>query len=296
MKKTPVFNEIMIEQNQHHETRKTVLSKIEKLIDRPVVSYFTSFIHPVMIDDSDSTMIEEVLRNLDLSNGLALIINSPGGDGLAAERIINACKKYSKTNEFWAIVPDKAKSAATMVCFGASKILMSETSELGPIDPQIALMTGNSYQRFSLFNIVQEYDDLFKRATQETGNLQPYLQQLQNYDSKVIKEYRSAIELAEDIAIRALKTGMLSEINEDEIKEKIKHFVNPEKAKTHGRPIYISDALNAGLKVETHALDSELWNLVYEVSFRTSNFVNSHASKCVESREMSYARPISTSE
>ena len=88
-----------------------------------------------MIDDSDSTMIEEVLRNLDLSNGLALIINSPGGDGLAAERIINVCRKYSKTNEFWAIVSDKAKSAATMVCFGASKILMSETSELGPIDP-----------------------------------------------------------------------------------------------------------------------------------------------------------------
>ncbi|GAH14065.1 unnamed protein product, partial [marine sediment metagenome] len=44
---------------------------------------------------------------MDLSKGLALIINSPGGSGLAAERIINVCRSYSGTEEFWAIVPNK---------------------------------------------------------------------------------------------------------------------------------------------------------------------------------------------
>ena len=55
---------------------------------------------------------------------LALIINSPGGLGTAAERIINICKTYSKNNEFYSIVPNRAKSAATMICFGSNKIYM----------------------------------------------------------------------------------------------------------------------------------------------------------------------------
>ena len=52
---------------------------------------------------------------MDLSKGLALIISSPGGDGLAAERIINVCRHYSETKEYWAVVPNKAKSTARMV-------------------------------------------------------------------------------------------------------------------------------------------------------------------------------------
>ena len=60
------------------------------------------------------------------------MINSPGGSGLAAERMINVLRSYSGIGEYWAIVPAKAKSAATMVCLGASKILMGPASELGP--------------------------------------------------------------------------------------------------------------------------------------------------------------------
>lgn len=77
---------------------------------------------------------------MDLSKGLIIMINSPGGDGLAAERIINVCRSYSGTGEYQVIVPGKAKSAATMVCFGASAIYMSPTSELGPVDPQIVIV------------------------------------------------------------------------------------------------------------------------------------------------------------
>ena len=77
-----------------------------------------------------------MLRSLDLAAGLAVMINSPGGSGLAAERIINVLRSYSGTGEYWAIDPAKAKSAATMVCLGASKIVMGSVSELGPVDPQ----------------------------------------------------------------------------------------------------------------------------------------------------------------
>ena len=63
-----------------------------------------------------------MLRSLDLAAGLAVMINSPGGSGLAAERIINVLRSYSGTGEYWAIDPAKAKSAATMVCLGVCRI------------------------------------------------------------------------------------------------------------------------------------------------------------------------------
>lgn len=288
-----IFHNILIEQQQAHETRKKFYKSIEDIIGRPVISFFTSFKFPVMIEDGDSEMLEDVLRKMDLSNGLALIINSPGGIGLAAERIINVCKAYSKTGEFWAIIPNKAKSAATMIAFGASKIIMSKTSELGPIDPQVSFMKDNQAQRFSLWNIVQDYEELFTKATQAKGkNLQPYLQQLQNYDSKQIKEYKAAIALAEDIAIRALKNDMLKDNDEKSIKKKIEQFVNPNKTKDHGRAIYIEDAKLSELVIEEKDLKSDFWEQVYELYVRTNNYVNNQASKVVESKEVSFAVPL----
>jgi len=83
-----------------------------------------------MIEDKDADMLVGILQKGDGSNGLAIIVSSPG-DGLAAERIINLFRSYSKTGEYWAIVPAKAKSATTMLCFGSSKIIMGPSSELG---------------------------------------------------------------------------------------------------------------------------------------------------------------------
>src|ERR1041385_1829972 len=175
----PVILQVMEETQQTLATREDLYVEIEKLLGRPVVSYFTSFRYPVMIEDADADMLEGVLQNIDLTNGLALVISSPGGIGLAAERIINICRTYSGTGEFWAIVPGKAKSAATMICFGASKIYMGPSSELGPVDPQWTVRDEKGVlKRYSLFNVVESYDELFKKAVRAKGNLHPYLQQL----------------------------------------------------------------------------------------------------------------------
>ncbi|MBO1224139.1 MAG: hypothetical protein JYX80_06900 [Candidatus Scalindua sediminis] len=121
----PVISKVLDEQRQGHETRRKIFVELEKKLQKPVISFFTSFVYPVMIEDQDVDMLEGLLQKMDLSNGLAVVISSPGGSGLAAERIINICRSYSETNEFTVIVPNKAKSAATMVCFGAKEIIMS---------------------------------------------------------------------------------------------------------------------------------------------------------------------------
>lgn len=284
----PVLRKVLTEQHQGHETRVPLLLQLEKEIGRPVVSFFTSFVFPVMIEDSDADMLEGILQKLDLTNGLALFINSPGGDGLAAERIVNICRNYSGTKEFWAIVPNKAKSAATMVCLGASKIYMGPSSELGPIDPQLAIEADKAIRRFSVFNIVESYDQLFARAVQEQGNLQPYLQQLQNYDEREIKEMRVALDLAEDIAIRTLSNGIMPGKSADEIKAQIKTFLTPERTKSHGRPIYADEAKTCGLTIEKCDVKNTLWPTIYELYIRTNNYCSTRVSKCIESKDHSF--------
>lgn len=284
-----IYDRVLDEQNQGHATRRDLFESLTDQLGRPVVSFFTSFRYPVMLMDDDADMLEGVLRSLDLSNGLALCISTPGGDGLAAERIVNMCREYSGTGEYWAIVPGKAKSAGTMVCFGASKIMMGPTSELGPIDPQIQ----EGDQVFSAFNVDASYKDLFARAVRAKGNLEPYLQQLQRYDERQIAELRAQLELSEDIAARVLASGMLKGQTEKAILKDIKMFLTPERTKTHGRPIYRTEAEECGLKIDLVDADSPEWGSLYDLYIRTNNLVQTTALKCIESGKHSYSVGVS---
>ncbi len=235
-------------------------------------------------------MLEGVLQEMDLSRGFALFISSPGGDPLAAERIINICRNYSDTEEYWAIVPGKAKSAATMVCLGASKIIMGATSELGPIDPQVPIYKEGVIDRWtSAYNLVTSYEDLFARAVEEKGNLQPYLQQLANYDEREIADRRADLSLSKDIAVRALSRGMMQGKPEENIMEKIENFVTPEQTKTHGRAIYSDEASDSDLKIEEIGVNDGLWELLYELYIRTNTYVSTTVAKCTENKEHSFA-------
>lgn len=155
-----IIQKINEEKRQASGTRKIYYEKLERELGAPVIALFTSFVYPLIIDDSDAEMLAGILQQTDLSKGFYLLLSSPGGDSLAAERIINTCRSYSDTGKFSVIVPSKAKSAATIICLGASEILMSKTSELGPIDPQIII--GDRW--FSVFNIIKSYQELFEAA------------------------------------------------------------------------------------------------------------------------------------
>ena len=99
-----VFSRVQDEITQSHETRKPLIQTLEDAFGRTVVTYFTSFKYPIGVSDSDADVIENILQDADLENGLVLFVDSPGGDGLAAERIINVCRSYSGTGEYWCLI------------------------------------------------------------------------------------------------------------------------------------------------------------------------------------------------
>lgn len=64
-----------------------------------------------------------------------VVLQTPGGDINAAFLITKVLRKHAdKVN---IIVPLYAKSAGTLMCLGADQILLTDLSELGPLDTQI---------------------------------------------------------------------------------------------------------------------------------------------------------------
>lgn len=286
-----VFRRVIAERQQKHETRKELFIKLENDFNRPVVSFFTSFNLPVGIEDNDADMIASLLQMLNLEGGLIVIISSPGGDSLAAERIINIFRTFSGTGKYTIIVPGKAKSAATIVCFGSEKILMGPTSELGPVDPRVPIESEKGVQWVSAHHIVESYKELFNSAVKETkGNIEPYLQQLKKpyYDTSVIKKFESIIELSDDISIRALQSCMMKDKSYNEINEKLKMFLKPEQTKSHGRPIFLEDAKNCELSVDVIDPHTNTWKSIYELYIRTNEFVSSGMAKSIETKEYAF--------
>src|SRR5690349_2297828 len=203
-------------------------------------------------------MLEEVLQNYDMGGRrLALVLNCPGGDGLAAERIITICRSFSKSG-YAVIVPKQAKSAATMICLGAKEIMMSSTSELGPIDPQISFGKNS----FAAHEIIESYEKLIAQATKAKGRIDPFLQQLQRFDARDIRWVKSAQQLSDSIAVTALQTGAMKGKSARTIRTKIRPFLNPQFTKVHGRPIYHEVAEKCGLPVTLYDIQSEFWRTI----------------------------------
>lgn len=295
--KSTAWASIQEQVTQAPSTRADLYSGIEAALgpNCRLVAFFTSFRYPVAISDIDTDMVEDVLRTTlkGADDELCLMINSPGGDSLAAERIVNICRNHSAKGEYVVIVPKMAKSAATMISLGADRILMSNTSELGPIDPQIRVMLEGEKrpQYVAAHEIIASYEDLMKEANQTKGELAPYLQQLQRYDARAIQRIKSAQALSDSIAVRILESGMMKGRSAAYIRRRIKQLLDPTYSKAHGRPIYPDVAKKCGLNVVVQDLGGDVWAKVWELYTRLNHVVSGAASKIVESGRESYAAP-----
>jgi ClpP class serine protease len=80
-------------------------------------------IHPISgIMQFDSSLFEDCMRAVEGPKG-DLMINSPGGDANAAEKMLKMCRFRFK-EKFNVIIPNYAKSAATLIALGADRVFM----------------------------------------------------------------------------------------------------------------------------------------------------------------------------
>ena len=277
------------------QARRRLLNKISKNLNMSAVSFFTSFRYPVMIEDTDADMIEDVLQHTDLSRGLCLILNSPGGLAIAAERIVHICRTYSN-GRFCVLVPRRAKSAATMIALGATEIIMGETSELGPIGTQVFKIDQHGLlQQYSAYSIIKSYDDLMQKAEKTEGRPEPFLLQLDKFDAAEVEDLRAAEDLAKDIAVRWLKEDMMQNYDETDIERKIDIFLKPEETKAHSRPIFYDEVRKTDVNVSLIKVADPFWDTISELYQRTDQLVSNEACEVVEFTQHLFMLPAPSS-
>jgi hypothetical protein len=291
IEKASPFDDSNGEKEESPKEHRELLIKLGDAIGRTCVAYFTSHKYPVAIDQTDADMLEEVLRTTTLRNGLCLVLDTPGGDGISAERIVRICRVYSD-NKFDVFVARRAKSAGTIIAMGANRIFMGETSSLGRIDPQILVHNNHGAQSLMPAHVViTSFDDLMNKTATLKGNLKIHLQQLGSYDIKQIELIRRQLKMTEDIAVKCLKQGMLSRFSRKDIKRKIRPFLSPSVTKAHVRDIFFNEAHKTGLNVELVHHSSPTWDIASELYVKVWDYVTSSHCKLIESPDYRFSLP-----
>lgn len=269
-----LMDQIQNEGTVHQE----LIRRIEGITKRNLICYTAFFRHPASaIIPEDSELIEHLLRSVDMSQypgTIDLLVYSPGGDPTAAERVILTCRSYASS--FRVIVVRAAMSAATLLAMGADSILMTDTSELGPIDPQMLIRSGQDVTLRPAASFVTAYTDLINKIQEAIANKQSplaYVELLRKMDPSWIQECIRARELARTIAVEFLKKYMLAGQSAEEISKTVEHFIKEGETLSHGRVVRCSKALEYGLKVETVEKASELDKLLWELHIRCENYV-----------------------
>ena len=110
----PIFTSILNEND--HTTRKNL---IEEKLEGKAICYFANPEHPyTSINNDDVIPFEDLLRSVGGYKKGILILNSSEGSGNATEKLLSMCRERF-TERFTVVVPNFAKSAATMMCLGA---------------------------------------------------------------------------------------------------------------------------------------------------------------------------------
>lgn len=259
---TPLFHSV----NRDRYDRQEIIRQIESYTGRRLLVYIANLNHPQSsITRDDIAPFTELVATLNPGDNVDLMIQSPGGDPDAAENIINAL--ISKAGHIRMIIPQAAKSAATMMSLAADEILMSDTSELGPIDPQIPISTAYGY----VYRPAQAFINGLKYIEDQhigQASLNPaYFPFLQGVDAALIDWCFKSIEHSKKLAIKWLNRSMCSG-DSDKAKAIAESLVNIEEYPSHGSVINFKEAEQLGLNVVYASYEDEQWQRLWRLFIR----------------------------
>lgn len=205
-------------------------------------------------------------RGSDLKRGqkIAVLIDSHGGYAKSAYMIAWLLRKYS--GGFVAVIPRRAKSAATLLTLGAERIVMADFGELGPLDMQMedpereertsVLDEVQALERLNAF-AMSVFDEvmllLLRRTQMKVRTLLPHVTEMvnalvrpmfENIDVVRYTQMSRLLKVAEEYATRLL-TPRFDQPTADSIARRL-----AERYPEHGFVIDRDEAAAIGLKPE----------------------------------------------
>jgi ClpP class serine protease len=204
------------------------------------------------IFDFSVMYFEELLFDASPQTDLHLMLASPGGDGEVAVRLVRAAQARCK--RLTVIVPDRAKSAATLLCLGSHEILMGPTSDLGPVDPQFPF---GDYDLVSAKDIIAAVERALNDVAQRPDTYALHSAMLSEVNALKVEQARSALDRTDDLVREALQSNpdrtrqevddLVKALHEPLIETPKDHaaILGPQYAKELGLPVRICDPASA---------------------------------------------------
>lgn len=199
IEKTPMFTAM----NAARYQRQTLIKDIET--EHPKLLCYVAG-NRAQVDRIDTLGFVDMLHNVNPGDPIDLLLHTPGGDVDAAEKLIGLVRSATgEEGQLRVIIPDYAKSAGTLMALGANSIVMSDSSELGPIDPQVSSRDGNGSDLvYSVLTYLNAYDAARKALRDAPDDLAARIT-FEKFDPTIVRKFQSVRDRARSFAENLLK-------------------------------------------------------------------------------------------
>lgn len=271
--------------NESEVTRRALLKKAEEITGTRIIAYIANpNASPNFIDHNDPPFMNDILESVGRVERLDLIIESPGGEPNIAEKLATMFREFCSS--FRVIVLNSAKSAATMVAISSDKILMGYLSEIGPIDPQIRLISPQGQVTFVPAQSIIDSLPLLDNAIKSGIDPRVAIALIQKIDPSIVDVANKAMLFSKVFAKEWLGKYMFKH-NQQKAQEIADALSDNRRWLSHGKRIGFGEAQQLGLNVELIDRGSELWKVLWEYYSRALIHLNNTGTiKLFESKDL----------
>ncbi|MFC4859457.1 SDH family Clp fold serine proteinase [Actinophytocola glycyrrhizae] len=262
--------------------RQDAIREIQKATGRKLICYVSG--QAGYINRDDVLPLTDLLQSAEPGIKLDLMLHTLGGDVDAAEKIAGLLlKTVGPDGELRVIVPDCAKSAGTLISLAAQSIVMSDTSELGPIDPQIVTTSPDGSQTSRPANsYIDAYNEMMEQV--EKGLTGPAIDALiAKFDPVLLDMCRKASKRSRKFAEKFLREGMFRGSKTANVTEIASKLDSNQTWLSHGAVINAEDAQSIGLTVDYRDEHENEWQAYWRLYCEMRLTLNSNTEKLFES-------------
>lgn len=224
--------------------------------------------------------LQNILHLIEPNADLHLLLETPGGDGEAAIRLMRQIQ--SRCRHVTVMIPVAAKSAGTLFAIGANEIIMGPTSDLGPVDPQIGTQDA---EYFGAKTIVHAFDRAEQAAVRAGEVASFHAQALANQTAYLAQAAREAIEHTDVLLRQALASSRERDASEVNVLAERLATALVTEPRSHGAVVSASDAHELGLPIVELDPDSTHWQMIWEIRAQYQAVPHS---QIFESADLSY--------
>ncbi len=252
--KTPMYEAL----NADRYHRQEMVRKIQQLTGNKLIAYVCG--PDSLIERADTVHFNDLLHGFSINTSIDLLLHTPGGDIDAAEKLMSILKLRVGVGRLRVVVPDFAKSAGTLMAIGADRIVMSDTSELGPIDPQITMTDQEGDKAtHSVQAYLDAYAQLYGRVRKNPNDAAAQLL-LNKFEPARVIHFKAVKKRARAFAETQLKRMCPATYTAVAAK-----LLDTNKWLSHGQVINADEVEQMGIDVERLRWDHPTWDACWRL-------------------------------